>query len=272
MSRQICVDLYNEIIALKPDWHSENDLEGTIKVIITGSAADDACLHTMYFIKWLKGHNLMQAIARVNRVFEDKPGGLIVDYVGLLYDLKSAMKTYTKSGGRGSPADFKDEAVELMLEKYEIVSDLFYGFDYLQIFSTAPTAKLGIVREGADFILSKGRSEAERKQEKKRFIQHVTELSRAFALSVPHLEADRIRDELAYFQAVKSVLVKVDRKTGTSRYEMNLAIKELVSKAVATDEIIDVFDAVGLEKPDISILSEDFLNEVKSPPSKKPRL
>jgi type I restriction enzyme R subunit len=310
MSRQICVDLYNEIIALRPDWHSENDLEGTIKVIITGSAADDACLqphirnkgkrrkirdrmqdpadplklvivcdmwltgfdapclHTMYFIKWLKGHNLMQAIARVNRVFEDKPGGLIVDYVGLLYDLKSAMKTYTKSGGRGSPADFKDEAVELMLEKYEIVSDLFYGFDYLQIFSTAPTAKLGIVREGADFILSKGRSEAERNQEKKRFIQHVTELSRAFALSVPHPEADRIRDELAYFQAVKSVLVKVDRKTGTSRYEMNLAIKELVSKAVATDEIIDVFDAVGLEKPDISILSEDFLNEVKALPQK----
>ncbi|WP_048163148.1 type I restriction endonuclease subunit R [Methanosarcina sp. 1.H.A.2.2] len=310
MSRRICADLYNEITALRPEWHSEDDLKGKIKVIITGSAADDEilqphirnksrrtkirdrmqdpadslnmvivcdmwltgfdapCLHTMYFLKWLQGHNLMQAIARVNRVFRDKPGGLIVDYVGLLYDLKYAMANYTRSGGRGSPADYKDEAVELMLEKYEIVQDMFYGFDYMRIFSTSPKEKLTIVREGADFILSQGRTEDERTQEKKRFIQHVTELSKAFALSVPHFEADRIRDELAYFQAVRAILVKVDRKPAKSKYEMNSAIKELVSKSIANEEIIDVFDAVGIKRPDISILSEDFLTEVRDLPQK----
>ncbi len=310
MSRRICADLYNEIITLRPDWHEGDDLKGTIKVIITGSAADDEllqphirnkgrrtkirdrmqdpedplklvivcdmwltgfdapCLHTMYFMKWLQGHNLMQAIARVNRVFMDKPGGLIVDYVGLLYDLKYAMANYTRSGGRGSPADYKDEAVELMLEKYEIVRDLFYGFDYMRIFSASPKEKLGIVREGADFILSKGRSEAQRTQEKKRLIQHVTELSKAFALSVPHSEADRIRDEVAYFQAVRAILVKVDRKPAKSKYEVNSAIKELVSKSIANKEIIDVFDLVGIKRPDISILSEDFLAEVRDLPQK----
>lgn len=310
MSRRICAELYKEIISLRPEWHEEDDLKGAIKVIITGSAADDEslqphirnrgrraklrdrmqdpadplklvivcdmwltgfdapCLHTMYFIKWLYGHNLMQAIARVNRVFLDKPGGLIVDYVGLLYDLKSAMANYTKSGGRGSPADYKDEAVELMLEKYEIVRDLFYGFEYMRIFSASPKEKLVIVREGADFILSKGRFEAERAQEKKRFIQHVTELSKAFTLSVPHPEADRIRDEVAYFQAVRTILVKVDKKPGKSKYEVNSAIKELVSKSVATEEIIDVFDAAGVKKPDISILSEEFLTEIRDLPQK----
>ncbi|WP_410510363.1 type I restriction endonuclease subunit R [Methanosarcina hadiensis] len=310
MSRQICVDLYNRIIAFRPEWHNEDDLKGTIKVIMTGSASDDEplqphirnrgrrmkirdrmqdpadplklvivcdmwltgfdapCLHTMYFLKWIQGHNLMQAIARVNRVFKDKPGGLIVDYVGLLYDLKSAMANYTRSGGRGSPADYKDEAVALMLEKYEIVQDLFHGFDYMRIFSASPKEKLGIVREGADFILSKGRTEDERTQEKKRFIQHVTELSRAFALSVPHIEADRIRDELAYFQAVRAILVKIERRPAKSKYEMNSAIKELVSKSIATEEIIDVFDAVGIKKPDISILSDEFLTEVRDLPQK----
>ena len=310
MSRQICVDLYNEIIALRPEWHDEDDLKGSIKVVMTGSAADDAhlqphirnkgrrmkirdrmqdpadplklvivcdmwltgfdapCLHTMYFLKWIQGHNLMQAIARVNRVFRDKPGGLIVDYVGLLYDLKYAMANYTRSGGRGSPADYKDEAVALMLEKHEIVQDLFYGFDYMRIFSASPNEKLGIVREGADFILSKGRTEDERTQEKKRFIQHVTELSKAFALSVPHFEADRIRDELAYFQAVRVILVKIERRPAKSKYEMNSAIKELVSKSIATEEIIDVFDVVGIKKPDISILSEEFLTEVRDLPQK----
>ncbi len=310
MSRQICVDLYNEIIALRPEWHDEDDLKGSIKVVMTGSAADDAhlqphirnkgrrmkirdrmqdpadplklvivcdmwltgfdapCLHTMYFLKWIQGHNLMQAIARVNRVFRDKPGGLIVDYVGLLYDLKYAMANYTRSGGRGSPANYKDEAVALMLEKHEIVQDLFYGFDYMRIFSASPNEKLGIVREGADFILSKGRTEDERTQEKKRFIQHVTELSKAFALSVPHFEADRIRDELAYFQAVRVILVKIERRPAKSKYEMNSAIKELVSKSIATEEIIDVFDVVGIKKPDISILSEEFLTEVRDLPQK----
>jgi type I restriction enzyme R subunit len=310
MSRQICVDLYNKIIAIRPDWHDEDDLKGKIKVIMTGSASDDEllqphirnkarrmkirdrmqdpadplklvivcdmwltgfdapCLHTMYFLKWIQGHNLMQAIARVNRVFKDKPGGLIVDYVGLLYDLKSAMANYTRSGGRGSPTNYKDEAVALMLEKYEIVQDLFYGFDYMRIFSASSKEKLGIVREGADFILSKGRTEDERTQEKKRFIQHVTELSKAFALSVPHFEADRIRDELAYFQAVRTILVKIERRPAKSKYEVNSAIKELVSKSIATEEIIDVFDVVGIKKPDISILSEEFLTEVRDLPQK----
>ncbi len=228
MNRRTCVDLYNEIIALRPNWHDDDDLKGAVKVIITGSAADEKsmqphirskskrmkirdrmqdpddplkivivcdmwltgfdapCLHTMYFIKWLKGHTLMQAIARVNRVFKDKPGGLIVDYVGLLYDLKYAMANYTRSGGRGKPADLKDEAVDLMLEKYEIVRDMFHGFNYRRILTASPKEKLTIVREGADFILSLGRTEQQSKHERKRFIQHVTELSKAFALSKPH--------------------------------------------------------------------------------------
>lgn len=198
----------------------------------------------------------------------DKPGGLIVDYMGLLYDLKYAMANYTRSGGRGSPADYKDEAVALMLEKYEIVQDLFYGFDYMRIFSASPKEKLGVIREGADFILSKGRTEDDMDQEKKRFIQHVTELSKAFALSVPHFEADRIRDELAYFQAVRVILVKLERRHAKSKYEMNSAIKELVSKSIATEEIIDIFDVVGIKKPDISILSEEFLTEVRDLPQK----
>jgi len=310
MSRRICVDLYNEIVSLKPDWHDDDDLKGEIKVIITGSAADEdfmqphirnknkrlkirdrmqdpdnplklvlvcdmwltgfdaPCLHTMYFIKWLTGHNLMQAIARVNRVFRDKPGGLIVDYVGLLYDLKYAMANYTKSGGRGKPADYKEEAVDLMLEKYEIVRGMFHGYDYLRILTASPKEKLNIVRQGADFILSLGRTEQQREQEKKRFILHVTELSKAFALSTPHEQADRIRDEVGYFQAVRSILVKIDRKATKSKYEVNSAIKELVSKSIVSEEIIDVFDIVGIKKPDISILSEDFLTEVRDLPQK----
>ncbi|QLC50059.1 type I restriction endonuclease subunit R [Methanolobus zinderi] len=310
MNRRTCVDLYNEIIALRPNWHDDDDLKGAVKVIITGSAADEKsmqphirskskrmkirdrmqdpddplkivivcdmwltgfdapCLHTMYFIKWLKGHTLMQAIARVNRVFKDKPGGLIVDYVGLLYDLKYAMANYTRSGGRGKPADLKDEAVDLMLEKYEIVRDMFHGFNYRRILTASPKEKLTIVREGADFILSLGRTEQQSKHERKRFIQHVTELSKAFALSKPHAQADLIRDEVGYFQAVRSILVKIDRKTTTSKYEVNSAIKELVSRSVVSEEIIDVFDIVGIKKPDISILSEDFLTEVRDLPQK----
>lgn len=310
MSRRVCADLYNEIIKLRPQWHDKDDLKGQIKVIITGSAADDKslqphirskqrrlkirdrmqdpsdplklvivcdmwltgfdapCLHTMYFIKWLTGHNLMQAIARVNRVFGDKPGGLIVDYVGLLYDLKRAMATYTDSGGRGSPTNYKEEAVKIMMEKYEIVRDMFYGFDYLRIFSVPPREKLQVVREGADFILSKGSTEEERTREKKRFIQHVTELSKAFALSAPHYEADKIRDEVGYFQSVRAILVKIERKSGKSKQEINSAIKHLVSKSIVTDEIIDIFDAAGLKKPNISILSEDFLTEVRDLPQK----
>jgi type I restriction enzyme R subunit len=138
----------------------------------------------------------------------------------------------------------------------------------MRIFSASSKEKLGIVREGADFILSKGRTEDERTQEKKRFIQHVTELSKAFALSVPHFEADRIRDELAYFQAVRTILVKIERRPAKSKYEVNSAIKELVSKSIATEEIIDVFDVVGIKKPDISILSEEFLTEVRDLPQK----
>ncbi len=310
MNRRTCVDLYNEIIALRPNWHDDDDLKGAVKVIITGSAADEKsmqphirskskrmkirdrmqdpddplkivivcdmwltgfdapCLHTMYFIKWLRGHTLMQAIARVNRVFKDKPGGLIVDYVGLLYDLKYAMANYTRSGGRGKPADLKDEAVDLMLEKYEIVRDMFHGFNYRRILTASPKEKLTIVREGADFILSLGRTEQQSKHERKRFIQHVTELSKAFALSKPHAQADLIRDEVGYFQAVRSILVKIDRKTTTSKYEVNSAIKELVSRSVVSEEIIDVFDIVGIKKPDISILSEDFLTEVRDLPQK----
>lgn len=310
MSRRMCADLYAEIIKLRPDWHDDDDLKGNLKVIITGSAADESrlqphirsktqrlkvrdrmqdpedplkivivcdmwltgfdapALHTMYFIKWLTGHNLMQAIARVNRVFGDKPGGLIVDYVGILYDLKKAMNNYTENGGRGDPASFKEEAIALMREKYEIVKDMFHGFDYQRIFSASPREKLLIVRQGADFILSKGNTDKAMDDEKKRYIKHVAELSKALALSKPHEEVDKINEEVGYFQAVRSILVKIDRSSAKSNREVNSAIKNLVSRSIVTDEIIDIFDAAGLKKPDISLLSEDFLDEVRSLPQK----
>ncbi|GAB4574675.1 MAG: type I restriction endonuclease subunit R [Anaerolineae bacterium] len=303
MSRRICVELYNAIVALRPDWHHIDDDKGSLKVVMTGSASDpvewqshirnkarreelakrfkdardpfkmvivrdmwltgfDApCLHTMYIDKPMRGHGLMQAIARVNRVFKDKPGGLVVDYLGIAHELKSALATYTESGGKGRTAINQEEAVAVMLEKYEVCCGIFHGFDWSGWTAGDPQKRLAILPAAQEHVL---------KQEdgKNRLTGAVSELSKAFALAVPHEKALEIRDDVAFFQAVKSVLNKsvgVDRR---SPEEIDHAIRQIVSKAVASDEVIDIFAAAGLKKPDISILSDEFLAEVRGLPQR----
>lgn len=302
MSRRICVELYKAITALRPGWHGEQDDRGSIKVVMTGSASDpldwqqhvrnkprretlaqrfrdpkdpfrvvivrdmwltgfDApSLHTMYVDKPMRGHGLMQAIARVNRVFRDKPGGLVVDYLGLADELKKALAVYTESGGKGKTAIDQAEAVALMLEKYEICCGLFHGFDWSD-WGKGATAWVSLLPRAQEHILAQQDGKA-------RLLRSVTELSQAFALAVPHEEALRIRDDVGFFQAVRSVLAKNvpgDRKTDD---ELEHAIKQIVSKAVVSDEIVDIFAAAGLKKPDISILSEEFLREVRGMPQR----
>jgi type I restriction enzyme R subunit len=303
MSRRICIELYKEIGKLRPDWTEDADEKGQLKIVMTGSASDpldwqkhirdkrrrevlanrfrdprdrfrivivrdmwltgfDApCLHTMYIDKPMRGHGLMQAIARVNRVFRDKPGGLVVDYLGLAQDLKAALATYTESGGKGSTAQDQSEAVSLLLEKYEICSGLFHGFDRSKWKTGTPQERLGLLPLAQEHIL---------KQEdgKNRCIKAVNELSLAFALSVPNPEAMRIRDDVAFFQSVKSVLAKRAPAEARSEEELDLAVRQIVSKAVIPEGVVDVFAAAGLKKPDISILSEEFLAEVQGMPHK----
>lgn len=299
MSRRICIDLYNEITKLRPNWHNDDDNLGTLKVIMTGSATDpvewqkhirnkpareamannfkdpahefklvivrdmwltgfDApSLHTMYIDKPMHSHGLMQAIARVNRVFKDKPGGLVVDYLGVADDLRKALVQYTENGGKGKPTFNQDDAVAVLMEKYEIVSQMFGGFDYRKFFTAKVSEKMSIILETMEFIL---------KQEdgKSRLIKHVTELSKAFALSVPNDKALAIQDDVGFFQAVKAAIIKTGVIIGPkSDEEINYAVKQIVSKAVAAGEVIDVFEAAGLRKPDISILSDEFLAQVK---------
>lgn len=303
MSRRICVDLYNAIVAIRPDWHHDDDDKGVIKVVMTGSASDpvewqphirnkarrealakrfkdpndpfkivivrdmwltgfDApCLHTMYVDKPMRGHGLMQAIARVNRVFKDKPGGLVVDYLGLADQLKRALANYTESGGKGKTAIEQDEAVAIMLEKYEICCDLFHGFDWSKWVTGTPQERLSILPAAQEHIL-------QQENGKSRLLQAVKELSQAFALAVPHEEAIRIRDDVAFFQAVRSVLAKREPGDRKSPEELDHAIRQIVSKAVVSDEVIDIFVAAGLKKPDISILSDEFLAEVRGLPQK----
>jgi type I restriction enzyme R subunit len=298
MSRRICVELYNEIIKLRPRWHNSDDDKGTIKIVMTGSASDPLqwqqhirnkprrrelavrfknakdpfkvvivrdmwltgfdvpCLHTMYVDKPMRGHGLMQAIARVNRVFRDKPGGLVVDYLGLADQLKRALAVYTESGGQGEPSIDTEEAVAAMLEKYEICCDMMHGFDWGKWTSGTPSERLGLLPPAQEHIL-------QQEDGKPRFTQAVVDLSRAFALCAAHDEAIRIRDDIAFFQAVKTALVKPsgERK---SQEDLDQAVRQLVSKAItAPDEVIDVFSAAGLKKPDISILSDEFLAEVR---------
>ncbi len=303
MSRRICIDLYNELIALRPEWHHDDDDKGVIKIIMTGSAADPAewqphirsksrreelakrfknpqdpfkvvivrdmwltgfdapCLHTMYADKPMRGHGLMQAIARVNRVFKDKPGGLIVDYLGLAHELKQALATYTESGGQGQTAIDQEVAIGLMQEKFEISSAFFHGFDYSGFVTGNATQKLGVLPAAQEHIL---------KQEdgKSRFAKAVVELSKAFALAVPSDEAMSIVDDVAFFQAVKSVLTKSISDGKRDPNDIDYAIRQIVSKAVSSDEVIDIFAAAGLKKPDISVLSDDFLAEVRGMPQR----
>ncbi len=302
MSRRICVDLYNAIIQLRPDWHHEDDNKGGIKVVMTGSASDrlewqqhirnkarrealakrfkdpsdplklvivrdmwltgfDApCLHTMYVDKPMRGHGLMQAIARVNRVFKDKPGGLIVDYLGLADQLKLALAAYSEKD-RGEAGIPQEEAVALMLEKYEIVTALFHGFDYSLFINGTPGQRLAVIPAAMEHVLTQ-------QDGKKRFMQVVTELSKAFALAVPHEQALAIRDDVGFFQTVRAAFAKATPSEGKTQEELDTAIRQIVSKAVAADEVIDIFAAAGLKSPDISILSDEFLQEVRDLPQR----
>jgi len=303
MSRRICVDLYRELTRLRPEWHGDEDDQGAIKVVMTGSASDpldwqphirnkarreamanrfrdpassfqivlvrdmwltgfDApSLHTMYLDKPMHGHGLMQAIARVNRVFKDKPGGLVVDYLGLAQELKSALATYTQSGGTGKTALDQKEAVALMLEKYEVCRGLFHGFDWSKWTAGTPAQRLGLLPTGQQHILAQENG-------KDRCIQSVRQLSQAFALAVPHETALGIRDDLDFFQAVAAVLAK--RAPGDARPEEDLdhAVRQIISRAVAPEGVVDIFAAAGLAKPDISILSDEFLSEVRGMPQR----
>ncbi len=300
MSRRIAADLYNAIIKIKPEWHSDDLKKGTIKVVMTSKSSDDleiakhytnkkqrrtlaermkdpedelklvvVCdmwltgfdvpsLHTLYIDKPMKGHNLMQAIARVNRVYKDKPGGLIVDYLGIASDLKKALAFYSASGGKGDPAIAQEQAVQLMLEKIEIVSQMYHGFSYENYFDADTSTKLSLILSAEDHILSL-------EDGKKRYIDEVTALSKAFSIAIPHEQAMDAKDEVSFFQAVKSRLVKYDSTgTGKTNEEMETVIRQVIDKALVTEEVIDVFDAAGIKKPDISILSEEFLLEVKN--------
>lgn len=298
MSRRICIDLYNELIKLKPEWHNEDDKYGFLKVVMTGSATDpldwqphirnkqrrkqlgdtfkDAyspiklvivrdmwltgfdvpSLHTMYIDKPMRGHGLMQTIARVNRVYKEKEGGLIVDYLGIANELKKALTQYTDGGGRGDIAFDQEQAVALMMEKYEIVTALFHGFQY-QNFNSANTGeKLKLMRNGADFILGQ-------EDGKKRYMKYVNELSKAFSLAVPNPQAMQIRDDIAFFKAVKNYILKITSTNPSQAEDVDLAIQQILSSALVSDEVLDLFQLAGIKKPDISILSDEFLLEVK---------
>ena len=298
-SRRIAVTMYDAITALRPQWHGDDKSKGEIKVVMTSSASDPAawqkhattkqdrkqlgarfknpndslnivivrdmwltgfdapCLDTIYIDKIMSGHNLMQAIARVNRIYKDKSGGLVVDYIGIASNLKQALATYTNNGGKGTPAFEQEEAVTVMLEKYEVVAQMFDGFDYQRYFPASTQEKLTIILEAQEHILNL-------EDGKNRFTKEVTLLSKAFALSVPHPKAMEIKAEVGFFQAIKARLTKFEPEgSGKSATEIETAIRQIVDRAVVVDGVIDIFDAAGIKKPDISILSDDFLEEIK---------
>lgn len=300
MSRRIAAALYAEIIKLRPEWHSDDLRKGVIKVVMTSASSDGPeiskhyttkeqrrtladrmknpedelklvivrdmwltgfdvpCLHTLYIDKPMRGHNLMQAIARVNRVYKDKKGGLIVDYLGIASDLKKALSFYSDSGGKGDPAVAQEKAVQLMLEKLEVVSQMFHGFAYEEFFDADTGRKLSLILAAEEHILGLDNG-------KKRFIDEVTALSQAFSIAIPHEQAMDAKDEVSFFQAVKSRLAKFDSTgSGKTNEEIETAIRQVIDKALVTEQVIDVFDAAGIKKPDISILSEEFLLEVRN--------
>jgi type I restriction enzyme R subunit len=222
---------------------------------------DAPSLHTMYVDKPMRGHGLMQAIARVNRVFKDKPGGLVVDYLGLAHELKAALATYTESGGTGRTALDQDEAVAVMLEKHEVCCGLFHGFYWPKWVTGTPAERLGLLPAAQEHILAQENG-------KDRLVRAGRELSQAFALAVPHAETLRIRDDVGFFQAVQAVLAK--RAPGEARPEEDLdhAVRQIISRAVTPEGVVDIFAAAGLAKPDISILSDEFLSEVRGMPQR----
>ena len=297
MSRRIAVDLYNDIIKLRPEWHSDDLDKGVIKVVMTSSSSDGPemlkhhttkeqrkalalrmkdendplkivivrdmwltgfdvpCLNTMYIDKPMRDHNLMQAIARVNRVFKDKPGGLIVDYIGIAPNLKKTLSFYAESGGKGVPAETQTRAVEIMLEKLEVVRQILYGFDYSSFFKAEVKDKLSIILQAEDFILSA-------EDRKSRFIKEVTLLSQAYALAKPDKATVTHAEEIAFFQAVKARITKFDT-SGERGLSYDSVIRNIVNSAIASDEVIDIFDAAGMKKPELSILSDEFLKEIQ---------
>lgn len=299
MSRRIAADLYEAMIELKPEWHSDNLNKGVIKVVMTSASSDgpeiskhhttkeqrrilaermknpddelqlvivrdmwltgfDApSMHTLYIDKPMKGHNLMQAIARVNRVYKDKPGGLIVDYLGIASDLKKALSFYADSGGKGDPTIMQEQAVQLMLEKLEVVAQMYHGFEYENFFEADTSQKLSMILAAEEHILGL-------EDGKKRYINEVIALSKSFAIAIPHDQAMDIKDEVAFFQAVKARLAKFDGTgPGKTDEEIETTIRQVIDKALVTEQVIDVFDAAGIKKPDISILSEEFLMELR---------
>lgn len=300
MSRKICVDLYDEIVKIRPDWHSDDIDKGKIKVVMTGSAADNERLqahiggkqrrdtlanrmkdnndelkivlvrdmwltgfdvpsmHTMYIDKPMQGHNLMQAIARVNRVFKDKSGGVVVDYLGILESLKKALKQYTDSDKHNTGID-TSIAVSVMLEKLEILRDMAFGLDYSEYMGSSQANRIRAITMGMNFVL--GLEEREQKE----FKQFATELAKAHALCAATDQGKKAALEVSYFKAVKASLVKLDSKTTVkkSKKEMEARVNQLLEKSIISEEVIDVFDTLGIKRPDVSILSEEFLEEVK---------
>ncbi len=299
MSRRIAATLYDEIVKLRPEWHSDDLSKGAIKVVMTSAASDGPeiakhhttkeqrhalaermkdptdelklvivrdmwltgfdvpCLHTLYIDKPMQGHNLMQAIARVNRVYKDKPGGLVVDYLGIASDLKKALSFYSDSGGKGDPTLQQEQAVALMQEKLEVVELMLHGLDYQQYFSETTSGKLSWILKAEDFVLGL-------EDGKKRFVNEVTALGKAFAIAIPNEQAMDVKDEVAFFQAVKARLCKFDHTgTGHTDEEIETTIRQVIDQALVSEKVIDIFDAAGIKKPDISILSEEFLMELK---------
>jgi type I restriction enzyme R subunit len=299
MSRRIAVDLYEEIIKLRPQWHSADLNQGRIKVVMTASSSDgyklathhttkqqrrllatrmkdnnddlklvivrdmwltgfDApSLHTLYIDKPMQGHSLMQAIARVNRVYLDKPAGLVVDYLGIAADLKKALSFYSDAGGKGDPTLAQEQAVLLMLEKLEVVAAMYHGFAYHDYFTATTSQKLSLILAAENHLLSLDNG-------KKRYLEQVTALSKAFAIAIPDEQAMAVKEEVAFFQVVKARLAKFD-STGEGRTNewLETTIRQVIDKALVSEQVIDIFDAAGIKKPDISILSEEFLAEIK---------
>ena len=317
MSRRICVELYRELVRIRPEWEDADDTKGEIKVVMTGSASDpvdwqkhirgksgretlanrfrdpddpfrvvlvrdmwltgfDApSLHTMYVDKPMQGHGLFQAITRVNRVFKDKPGGLVVDYLGLANDLRKAVENYTRSGGRGKAAFDKADAIAVMLEKHEVCCAMFHGFDWSVWTTGTPAERLTIIPAAQDHILepegeeytnAKDQKGSKRQTKKERFLQSVMELTKAFALSNPDDEANRIRDDVNFFQTVRAAILKKAPSEQRTQEDLDSAIKQIVSRAVASEGVVNIFAEAGLRNPDISVLSDDFLSEVRGMP------
>lgn len=305
MTRQIAVNLYQEIINLRPDWHDDQLMKGAIKIVMTSSSDDPEsfqphhtskedrkklalrlkdvndplqmvivqsmwltgfdvpCLHTMYIDKKMQGANLMQAIARVNRVYKDKPGGLIVDYIGIGQDLRNAMGVYTQSGGEGKAVLDIAEIIAGMKTKFEIVDQMFHGFDYKQYFvgtenlPPSNNEKLKILLSASNFILQDEKL-------KNRFLAEITALSKLFAMAVPSFESEQIRDEVAFFQAIKARINKFTPSGGKSDKQVETAVRQIVDEALASDGVVDIFEAAGIKTPTLDILSEEFLLEVKN--------